>query len=74
MYFVEKCFDALWLEDCMSDLYDTLPEQSRDDRLALVYQVNRENYVAVNTSVGQTDRVNIQNIVMQGGKWGPLQC
>ena len=74
IYDVEKCFDALWLEDCMSDLYDTLPEQSRDDRLALVYQVNRENYVAVNTSVGQTDRVNIQNIVMQGGKWGPLQC
>ena len=74
IYDVEKCFDALWLEDCMSDLYDTLPEQSRDDRLALVYQVNRENYVAVNTSVGQTDRVNIQNIVMQGGKWGPLKC
>ena len=74
IYDVEKCFDALWLEDCMTDLYDTLPQQARDDRLALVYQLNRENYVAVNTAVGQTDRVQIKNIVMQGGKWGPLQC
>ena len=74
IYDVEKCFDALWLEDCMTDLYDTLPQQARDDRLALVYQLNRENYVAINTAVGQTDRVKISNIVMQGGKWGTLQC
>jgi hypothetical protein len=74
IYDVEKCFDALWLEDCMLDLYDTLPPEARDDKLALVYKVNTENYVAVNTSVGQTDRVNMKNIVMQGGKWGPLQC
>ena len=58
----------------MTDLYDTLPQEARDDRLALVYQVNRENYVAINTAVGQTDRVQINDIVMQGGKWGPLQC
>ena len=30
--------------------------------------------MAVNTALGQTDRVQIKNIVMQGGKWGPLQC
>ena len=64
IYDVEKCFDALWLEDCMLDLYDTLPPEARDDKLALVYKVNTENYVAVNTSVGQTDRVNMKNIVM----------
>jgi hypothetical protein len=74
IYDVEKCFDALWLEDCMLDLYDTLSPEARDDKLALVYKVNTENYVAVNTSVGQTNRVNMKNIVMQGGKWGPLQC
>ena len=74
IYDVEKCFDALWLEDCMTDLYDTLPQHARDDKLALVYQMNKENYVAINTAVGQTERVTINNIVMQGGKWGPLQC
>ena len=58
----------------MSDMYDTLPVHTRDDKLAMIYQINRENYVAVNTAVGQTERVNMKNIVMQGGKWGPLQC
>ena len=58
----------------MLDLHDTLPPEARDDKLALVYQVNSENFVSVNTSVGQTERVNMKNIVMQGGKWGPLQC
>ena len=74
IYDVEKCFNALWLEDCMLDLFDTLPPEARDDKLALVYQTNTENFVAVNTAVGQTERVNMRNIVMQGGKWGPLQC
>jgi hypothetical protein len=30
--------------------------------------------VAVNTAVGQTDRVDIPCIVMQVGTWGPIQC
>ena len=42
--------------------------------MALVHEVNAENVVSANTSVGQTDRVNIKNIEMRGGKWGPLQC
>ena len=37
IYDLEKAFDALWLEDCLIDLYDTLPVEQRDDKLALVY-------------------------------------
>ena len=74
IYDVEKCFDALWLEDCMLDLYETLPLEARDNKLSLIYNRNQDNYVAVNTAVGQTERVNIKNIVMQGEKWGPLKC
>ena len=74
IYDVEKCFDALWLEDCMLDMFDTLPAEERDDKLALVYEMNKENYVVVNTAVGLTDRVMLPTLVMQGGKWGPLKC
>ena len=35
---------------------------------------NKENYVAVKTAVGLTDRMMLPEIVMQGGKWGPVQC
>ena len=30
--------------------------------------------VAVKTAVGLTDRVNMENIVTQGGTFGPIEC
>ena len=33
-----------------------------------------DSHVAVKTPVGQTDRINVSEIVMQGGTWGPLKC
>ena len=74
VYDLEQAFDALWLEDTLNDLYDYLPENSRDDKLALIYETNVENLVAVNTPAGQTDRVNIPTIVQQGSGWGPMEC
>ena len=74
MYDIEKCFDALWLEDCLNDMHDTLPEDQHDDKLALVYESNRNNLVAVKTAVGMTDRINMEKIVTQGGTFGPIEC
>ena len=74
VYDLQQAFDALWLEDCLNDLYDSLPEHSRDDKLAMVYQTNVNNRVAVNTAVGQTERISIPRIVQQGGGWGPMEC
>ena len=74
VYDLEQAFDALWLEDTLNDLYDALPDHARDDKLALVYETNRSNLVAVNTPAGQTERVEIPTIVQQGSGWGPMQC
>ena len=74
IYDLVQAFDALWLQDCMNDLFDCLPESARDRKVALIYQTNVKNMVAVNTPVGQTDRVNMAQIVQQGGGWGPMQC
>ena len=74
IYDLEQAFDALWLEDCLNDLFDSLPEGERDDKLALIYETNVSNLVAVNTAVGQTDRVDIPRIVQQGGGWDPMEC
>ena len=67
IYDLVKAFDALWVTDCMNDLWDTLPPQARDDRLGLLFQSTRTNLVAVNTAVGQTKRVNIPEIAQKGG-------
>ena len=74
IYDLVQAFDALWLQDCMNDVYDCLPHEERNKNLALVYELNRVNLVAVNTPVGQTERVNLPKIVQQGGGWGPMEC
>ena len=73
-YDLQQAFDALWLSDCMIDIYDTLPPDQRDEKLALLYKLSEENHVAVNTAHGLTKRMNIPQIVQQGGTWGPVMC
>ena len=74
IYDIEKAFDALWLEDCLNDIVDNLPGKNQNDKISLLYESNKTNMVAVKTTVGLTERVNMPNIVQQGGTWGPMLC
>ena len=74
VYDLVKAFDALWLKDYLNDLWDTLPDVARDDKLGLLYETSKKNMVAINTAFGQTERKNIPEIVTQGGTWGPILC
>ena len=58
IYDLVQAFDALWLDDCLNDVFDAVTEEKTDDKLALLYDINKENKVAVNTAVGQTERFN----------------
>ena len=68
---VEKCFDGLWLQECINDLYDT---GLNNDKLPLLFLENKNAKIAVKTSTGISERDSIQNIVMQGTVWGSLMC
>ena len=74
IYDLVKAFDVLWLADSFNNLWDTLPDEACDDRLGIIYTMSVNNLVAINTSVGQTERKNIPKIVTQGGTWGPILC
>ena len=74
IYDIEKCFDGLWLEDCLNDIYDVVPKDNKNDKLALMYESNKKNLVSINTAVGLTERTDIPNIVQQGGTWGSALC
>lgn len=67
VYDLKQAFDSLILGECMNDVYDSLPEEEKDDKIALVYQSNIDNMVSVKTVHGLTDRENIPRIVQQGG-------
>ena len=74
IYDIEKAFDSLWLEDSLNDIFDSLTKDNKNDKLAMLYEMNRQNLVAIKTPFGLTDRVNMENIVQQGGTWGPMLC
>ena len=67
----KQCFDTLWLQECLNDLYDS---GVNDDKLALLYNVNSNVKVAVKTPVGQTERKDIMNVITQGDVFGPILC
>ena len=48
IYYVEQCFDALWLADCMLDLHSATPQSQHNDRLAMIYnRVFQKNHFSI---------------------------
>ena len=71
LFDVEKCFDALWLEECINDLFEA---GLNNDKLVLLYLENQNANFAVKTSGGKTARTSIKNIIMQGTVWASFLC
>ena len=62
-YDVEKCFDSLWLEDCINSLWNC---GVQNDILYLIYLLNRNADIIVKTPFGDTEAFTIPNLVKQG--------
>ena len=71
---LEKAFDSLWMENCLSDIYDSLSMKNRNKKLALLYFMNKTNLLGVRMPFGMTERKSTPDIVQQGGIWGPTLC
>ena len=67
----EKCFDKLWLKDCIVELAE-LGVPPID--LEMLYQMNKEAIVQINTPVGDIDNITIEELVRQGTVYGPIFC
>ena len=65
----QLCFDGLSLPLACRDLYES---GCQDDKLALLYNVNKTNSVAVKTSLGLTDRFILKDNVLQGDVFGNI--
>ena len=64
-----QMFDGINLQQAISDMYEA---GLKDDNLSLVYNANKEIFMAINTTEGQTERQVIVNSVLQGDTWGSL--
>ena len=65
----KQVFDSECLFECMNDVYEA---GVTDDTFALMYEANRENFVAVRTPNGLSRREIFPEIVMQGDVMAPL--
>ena len=61
----------MWLDECINDLYEAGLD---NPNLAVIYEANKVNKVAVMTPNGLTNREDISKIVMQGEVFGPIEC
>ena len=65
----QQCFDGLSLPLTCKDLYQS---GCKDDKLALLFDINRTNNIAVITSMGLTDRFVPNENVLQGDVFGTV--
>ena len=68
---LSKCFDIMWRNETMNDLYDL---GVKDDRFVLISKLNEQCKVTVKTPVGVTEEFELRNIEMQGTVPAPLKC
>ena len=66
-----KCFDRLWLKDCLIDLHSC---GMREKEVLLLYLMNEEATFKVSTPAGITDEAQVREIVKQGTVYGPKLC
>ena len=71
LFDVEKCFDSLWVEECINDMYEA---GLNNEKLAILYQENQNAACAVKVNNVVSKRFDIKNIVMQGTVFGSLMC
>ena len=62
-------FDSECLYECLNDVFEAGVD---DDYFPLLYEANKETFVAVNTPGGMTRREMVPEIVMQGDVMAPL--
>ena len=65
------CFDGLSLPLTCKELYEA---ECKDDKLALIFDINRKHRVAVKTSLGITERFVLNEKVLQGDVFGTVQA
>ena len=71
IYDYKQCFDSLWLDECLNDMYTG---GFKDDKLSLLYSANKLVKIAIRTPVGKTNSEDISNVVIQGDVFSSILC
>ena len=67
----KKCFDKLRPKDCLIEMYSLgyCPGTIRS-----LYEINKTSNIVVDTPVGKTPSIIVEEVVKQGTIFGPIMC
>ena len=73
MFFADavKRFDKLWLKDCLLEMYNL---GYNPNTLKNLYEMNKETDIIIRTPVGNTDNIQVKEVVKQGTVFGFTMC
>ena len=67
----KKCFDKLWLKDCLIEMYNLGYSPGTIKRL---HEINKTSRIVVDTPVGKTSSITVEQVVKQGTIFDPIMC
>ena len=68
---IEKCFDTLWLKDCILEL---TRNGTPIEEAMFIYEINKNIKATVRTPVGKREKIELEEIVRQGTVGGNKLC
>ena len=71
IYDYKQCFDSLWLEECLNDMFEG---GLQNDKLNVLYSANSHVKIAIRTPVGRTTSADIHDAIIQGDVFGSMLC
>ena len=66
-----KCFDKPWLKHCLLEMYNLGYDPNT---LKILYEMIKETNIIIRTPVGNTDNIQVKEVVKQGTIFGPIMC
>ena len=66
-----KCFNKLWLKDCLLEMYNLSYDPNTRK---ILYEINKETGLIIRTLVGNTDNIQVKEVLKQGTMFAPFMC
>ena len=68
---VKKCFDKLWLKNCLIELYNL---GYSPGTIRSLHEINKTSNIVVDAPVGKTSSITVEEVLKQGTIFGPIMC
>ena len=66
-----KCFEKLWLKDCLIEMKEL---GYSSNNIKILYEMYKKTDIKIETPFGEISNMEIKEVVKQGSTYGPIMC